>query len=73
VAADAVKFVGCGRCPRPDLYGTDAQCEPAKGTKAVIALPPGTYRISASRPGAGKVDGWTGTWKLRPGTYVTCF
>jgi hypothetical protein len=39
----------------------------------VIALPPGAYRISASRAGAGLVNSWTGAWKLRPGTYAACF
>jgi hypothetical protein len=72
-----VELGPCARCPKPDprRLNTDdaaATCDPAKGRRAVVTLPPGTYRVYASRPILGRLERWTGTWKLRPGTYAPC-
>jgi hypothetical protein len=67
-----VEIAPCALCRNLDPAGNETRCEPGAGVRATISLPPGTYRVLAYQPIGGRVDSWTGRWRLRPGRYAGC-
>ena len=53
-------------------HGNQIDCDEEAGRAAVVTLPAGTYRawiLVDHRP--GRIE-WSGTWRLRDGTYQDC-
>jgi hypothetical protein len=63
-----VELVGCRVCPELD----DGEYCTGKGNKVVVTLPAGSYRVRMASGQGIWVTEWSGTWRLRPGTYASC-